>query len=120
MQLLIPTGHEADDLIAVDVENHELARCWVTLGDNLGKRVLWLTNEVDLLITNAEVIHVEIVELDLLVHHVHRCIESLLDVVLHVVGSDTDLVQEGREVGARAGCQQGRVDIVIKQRETDV
>lgn len=92
VQLLIAAGQKANNLISIYVEHNELARCRVTPSDYLCKCILGLANKVHLLVTNAEIVHVEVVKLDLFVHHVHCCVESLLDVVLHIVCPNADLV----------------------------
>ena len=93
MKLLVAESDKPNDFIAINVKLDKLTRVFrIGLCDNLSKCIGRLTDIIDLCIADAELVHVEVIELDLLVHEVHSCVEALLDVVLDIFVTDTDLV----------------------------
>jgi hypothetical protein len=121
VKLLVAKSDETDDFVAIYVKLDKLTGVFrISLCDDLSECIGRLTDIIDLSITDAELIHVKVIELDLFVHEVHSCIEALLDVVLDVFVTDADLVQERGEVGAGPGCEQRGLDGVVIERETDV
>lgn len=101
MKLLITTRSESNNLVTIDVEGYKLARVLrISLSDDFSECILRLSNIVDALFANTKLIHVEVVELNLLVHKIHSCVEALLNVVLNILDSDTDFVQERGKISA--------------------
>jgi hypothetical protein len=49
---------------------------------------------VDVTIANRQVSHRDLLELDALIEHVHRTVETRLDIPLDVVGAELYLVEE--------------------------
>jgi hypothetical protein len=93
VKFLVADSDEPNDFIAIDVKLDKLTRVFrIGLCNDLSECIRRLTDIIDLCIADAELVHVEVIELDLFVHEVHSCVEALLDVVLDIFVTDTDLV----------------------------
>jgi len=69
MKLLIAKSDEAHNFISIHVKLYKLVGIFrISLCDNLCKCIGRLTDIIDLCITNSKLIHMKIIELDLLIH----------------------------------------------------
>lgn len=120
VQVLVPAGQKAANLIAVAKEGDPLFAAWRASVDDVCDRLLSLADKVQLFVSDRQRGHRQIPELDLFVQHVHCSVEATLDIVLDVVGPHSDFVHKAWVVRAGACCKHGRRDVVLQQGEAHV
>ena len=112
MDVLVSTGQKSTDLVTITEIGNPLVRVDVSICNHFSGVHLSFTHEVHLMLAKLQVCRGDILELDLFVKHVHRCKETLLHVVLDIVISNLDLLEEGRECGAASSCEEAGLDII--------
>jgi hypothetical protein len=120
VQVLVATGHKASDLVTIDVEGNEFAVFHTPVNDDLVEGGVALTHEVDRLSIYIHSGKWEEAELDTLVHHVHGCEPTRLNVVSHVVGSHSNLVNERGVLCTGSSSQDWREEVIVVQREFNI
>ena len=94
MQICVPASQEAADLVPIDKECDEFAAIRVPVNNDVCDRLLPFPDVVDLLVPNLELGDRNVLELDLLVQHPHRSVESTLHVVFDIVRANPESVEE--------------------------
>ena len=117
VQILVPTGHETRDLISIYVEGNEFAVLYTPIHDDLMEGGVALSYEVDWLSVDIHSGKWEEAEFDTLVHHVHCCKPTRLNIVPHVVGSYSYLVNERGILCAGSSSQNRREKVIVVQRK---
>lgn len=94
MQVLVAHSHKTANFITVAVECNKFARLRIAREDNLREGCIPLSHVVDVTIAYREISHRDLLEFDALIKHVHRTVETGLDIPLDVVGAEFNLVEE--------------------------
>ncbi len=94
MQVLVAHSHKTANFITIAVECNKFVRLRIARKNNLREGCIPLAHVVDVTIANREVSHRDLLEFDALIEHVHRTVETGLDIPLDVVGAELYLVEE--------------------------
>jgi hypothetical protein len=120
VEVLVAISHDADYFFSINVVLDKLASLFISVGQDFREDVAWLPDEVHRLVAELKRLHMQVVELYLLVKHIHRSVETLLNVVFDVWTTKPHLLYEGWVVGSRAASRNRRLNIIPVQREANV
>ena len=120
MKVLVANCDKTYYFISINIESNKLIIFGVFAHYNLCKRLSSFSNEVHMSLANSQVSEGQISKLAPFVKHIHGSVEPALNVVLDVVGSDSDFVHETWELRAGASCVDRGHNVVVKQTKSDV
>jgi len=120
MQVLVSNSNKANNFITINVESDKLIFFWIFTHDNLSKRLAPFTDKIHMFVSNSQVCKGKISEFTSLIEHVHSSIETWLNIILDVVGSNSYFVHKTRKLGTWTSCIYRRHYVVVKQTKPNI